>query len=164
MTQPAPIPVQAPWARADYQAAINAKIKEEFDDPAEPFDPVAELAKLPELQRLDFDQPWRVGEPHPGDASLIFMSFFAGELPGDVLAYVFPVSGDPASKLWRRYTLNRGGGVSTVEGMTRETFVEEIATEWATLLSPDEDDGEEEEEEVEQEEEPAAGTSATIVP
>ena len=159
MTQPAP-PVQAPWARADYTAAINVKIKEEFeDDPAQPFDVAGELAKLPELQRLDFEPPWKLGEAHPGDASLVFMAFFPGELPGDLLAYVFPLSGDPALKLWRRYTLNRGGGVSTVEGMTRETFVEEIAAEWSTLLSPEDDEEEEPEEE-----EPAAGASATIVP
>jgi len=147
MTQPA-TPPPASWTRADYQTAIVAKVKEEFeDDPTQPFDVVAELAKLPELQRLDFDPPWKLGEAHPGDASLTFMAFFTGELPGDLLAYVFPVSGDPTLKLWRRYTLNRGGGVSTVEGMSRETFVEEIAQEWATLLAPD--DEEEEEEEVE---------------
>ena len=145
------------WGRADYQAAIVAKIGEEMEF-EEGATAASELQKLPELQRLDFDPPWRLGEPHPGDASLIFHAFFPGELPGDLLAYVFPVQGDPSAKLWRRYTLNRGGGVSTVEGMSRETFVEEIATEWTTLLAPDDD------EEPEEEEEPAAGASATLVP
>jgi hypothetical protein len=86
------------------------------------------------------------------------MSLFEGANIGDVVAYVYPIPAvDPAAKLWLRYTLSRVGAVTMLEGMTRETFIAEIAEEQGALLDPEtcprcgkdvagEDDIEEEEE------------------
>lgn len=152
-TIPAPPPVVAPptpWGRSDYAAAILAKLKETFEDNIE-----EELAKLPELQRLEFQDPWRVGSAPPGNDQLSILALFHAEGPaGDVSAYVYPIAAiSPTLKVWVRYTLSRMsrmGAATMVEAMNRETFVEEIAAEWENLIDPEPEEEEPEEEEPEE--------------
>lgn len=134
-----PAPAAAPdvpWPRAFYLNAVKAKLDEEYEDVAEG------LAKLPEHIRFDLDPEqgniWRVGQPLPGDANLSLGFLFEGANIGDVVAYVFPIPAvDPKAKLWLRYTLSRVGAVTMLEGMTRETFIAEVAEEQGGLLDPE---------------------------
>lgn len=143
VTTPAPPPpsalsFKALWTKDDYAVSVQAKLAEAFEDAD--FDAKAELAKLSEVLRLDFDPRWIVDQAPPGNDGLRIYAFFVGEMAGDVLAYVYPAQAvDPAAKSWLRYTMSRVGAVTMVEGMPRETFVNEIASEWLVML----DDGEE---------------------
>jgi hypothetical protein len=133
---PLPMTPLAAWPREFYLNAIKAKLDEEYEDVAEG------LAKLPEHIRFDLDPEqgniWRVGSPLPGDPNLLLHALFEGANIGDVVAYVYPIPAvDPGAKLWLRYTLSRVGAVTMLEGMTRETFVSEIAEEQGGLLDPE---------------------------
>ena len=148
-----PVLQATPWSAKDYASSILSKLKEAFPDDA---DLEKDLAALPELQRLDFENPWRAGAAPPGNDKLLILSLFHADGVGDVSAYVFPIDAiDPTKKIWVRYTLNRMGAASMVEVMPRETFVEEIAAEWEALLTAGDDEEEAEDEE------PEAGPSVS---
>jgi len=122
------------WNQSQYQQAIKAALEGEEHG----FEEVdAELSKLPELLRLDFDPAWEVGKPAPGSTDLFVYAIFMGDMAGDRSIYVYPAAGEPAQKLWRRYTLSRVGAAPELEGMARETFIAELGEEYAALIDPE---------------------------
>jgi len=68
---------------------------------------------------------------------LFVYAIFMGDMAGDRSIYVYPAAGEPAQKLWRRYTLSRVGAAPELEGMARETFIAELGEEYAALIDPE---------------------------
>jgi hypothetical protein len=136
------------WDRARYQAAIQEAILRDFEG-LTPEELQASVSKTAIYTRMDFPEKWEVGKS-PGEGVMLLALFDGERVAGDIVAYVFPTT--PVSSLerfWSRYTLSRVGAVTMVERMPRETFVEELADEWAELLGYYVEEEEEEAEETE---------------
>ena len=141
MTQSASDPV------VTFRQEIAAELGKEFGledgtpDPA--FDVPAELLKLPEVFRLDFDPRWEVGNAPPGRDDLRILSIFESDQPMDFRVYVMPVAPTTEPKAFLRYTLSRIGATGAVEKMVRETFLTEVVDEYAAMLTGGEDEEDE---------------------
>ena len=141
MTTAATVVPAGDWSFEDYRKRIAQDLEAAFkDDKGNPIDPdlnIPEaLADLPEHIRLDFDPRWEVKKEVPGRDELVILCIFESQIeatPADFRVYTFPKAplGD---KPFLRYTLSRIGAASTVEAMSRKTFLSEIVEEYATLL------------------------------
>jgi hypothetical protein len=158
-TIPAPTNTATHPTTAPMPLALAPAIEEPQDrDPSAVLDPTQLMQAaieesglgLEELDNLKVgaqftvgDSVWAVGVSPPGRVDLRVVALFEGDqadlnnahAPGDVRAYVMPLSGPPArAKAWACYTLSRAQPLVVLKSlMTQEKFVEELAAEYQAL-------------------------------